>query len=288
VSLQSLKSIVEGPLKRRVTGFALAGFVGGSVGSLVAESVVRQEATSYGGMLLNVAGWSSAIGLALSLALTWASERHRRQESIDRGLLLRAGAWGGFGGAGGGMIAQIAYSLMGPRETLVNEILIRPIAWSIMGLAIGIGVSLAIPNLSRRHGALGGAIGGVVGSWGFSIVAFVAATLFGRLIGSGTLGAAIGLAILAVENLTRAGYLEITWAPNEVTTVSLGGTPVTLGGGPEDHIFVNGLAPAAGRVVLRSDQVIFTDGPTGRETPLRDGSRIKIGAIDIRVVTTRS
>ena len=61
---------------------------------------------------------------------------------------------------------------------------------------------------------------------------------WGRVVGLGSLGLALGLAMYLVENLFREASLEVIWAYNETTRVSLGAQPISVGGDIEDQIFV--------------------------------------------------
>jgi len=103
--------------------------------------------------------------------------------------------------------------------------------------------------------------------------------------GIGALGAALGIAIVVVDSIFREATLEIIWAPKEVTTVGLGGNMVTIGGG-DDHIYVAGLSRKAAGVVIEQGKIQYVDIASGQRTDLRDGSRLKIGSIEIVVHAT--
>ena len=74
------------------------------------------------------------------------------------------------------------------------------------------------------------------------------------------------------------------WVPS--TSVALGPVPVTIGGG-EDHIYVAGLAPKTAGVVIEQGKIQYVDTASGRRTDLRDGSKIKIGPVEIIIHASR-
>jgi hypothetical protein len=140
--------------------------------------------------------------------------------------------------------------------------------------------------LGAKRGVVAGALGGSLGCIGFLIamkhLGSSAPLVVGPLLGIGFLGATLGLAVIIVETCFRAASLEILWAPKEATSVTLGPKPVYLGGG-DDHIYVRGLPEHAAGVVLEEGKVQYIDQKTSKKTELRDGSKIKIGQIEVMV-----
>lgn len=107
----------------------------------------------------------------------------------------------------------------------------------------------------------------------------------GRMVGIGILGASLGLCIVAAESFLRAAVLEVTWAPNEVTTITLGKTPITIGGG-DDHIYVSTLPPGAIQITMHEGVITCSKYDSKQPTQLKNGSEIQIGTISARVKAT--
>ena len=84
-----------------------------------------------------------------------------------------------------------------------------------------------------------------------------------------------------VETLFSEASVEVEWAPYETTKVGLGARPVTIGGGGEEDIFKKGLRPHISSLVLKNDQIEHVETATGKRTPLQDGSRLRIGGLNM-------
>jgi hypothetical protein len=125
-----------------------------------------------------------------------------------------------------------------------------------------------------------------VGGIGFLIVGAYLPEVFGRMLGVGILGAMLGLSIVVVEAMFREASLDIIWAPKEQTSITLGPNPVYIGGG-DDHVHVAGLPQHAAGVILEQGKIQYVDSSTGKRTDLKDGSRIKIGKIEIVIHAKR-
>lgn len=260
----------------------VAGALGGAVGSLFAE-VVSESEPMYQNDLQSVlftgmwcAVFTSVIAATLFAAGTWYQRRDIRRERVLKSLLF--GALAGFVAGG---IAQWLYQQDIGSVQFQNYVL-RTFCWGLAGALIGAILSRAVPNLGLRRGSLAGFIGGAVGGVGFLIFSSIFQDVLGRLVGVATLGAALGLAMYLAENLFREASLEVIWAPNETSTVSLGAQPVTIGGG-EDHIFVRNLPPHVSTIVFQNGQIEHIETANGKRTPLNDGSHLRIGPLNLVV-----
>jgi hypothetical protein len=189
-------------------------------------------------MLIVTTGfWSAIAASVLATALFAAGEWHQRRDFRPRHLqkILLFGALAGFVS---GAVAQAAYSVeIGSLQ--FQETFVRIACWALMGALLGALLSRPVPNLGLLRGMFAGAVGGGLGGIGFLLVGTVLPDAIGRLVGIGTLGFALGLAMIVVEKLFREASLEVIWAPNETTSLNLGGQAVTIGGG-EDHVFCAG------------------------------------------------
>lgn len=261
--------------------FGGMGFIGGAIGALVAElaspgGIVGSAIWLVGG----VAIWGAVFATGILLGLTWALEiyagRNRPSGKKLRGVVLS----GLLAGAIAGGIAQAVF--MAHQFTGIGRFFFQSGCWGLAGAILGWRLSRSIPNLGGGRAALAGLIGGWIGGMGFLIVAGLFAEVVGRAIGIGILGAALGLAMVIVEEMCREASLEVIWAPKETTVLSLGMRPISIGGG-DDHVYIRGLPQRSATLQLKEGKIQYTDTATGKKTEFRDGSRIKIGKIEMVV-----
>ena len=285
--------------KRRL--FVIVGFVSGLLGSLFSElNPLRSGGNDKVLLVVHTAVWTAMFAGPIAYGLFWANSVYFRRRFAMRAQ-VRAILCGIFSGLISGAIAQTVFSLdLG--SGFLKGVVLRTFCWGLMGLLLALGLTRAIPNLKTRHGALGGFAGGLVGGFAFLVVAFVA-TLFiaaavgpnlpdhprmiwladaaARLLGIGLLGAALGLSIVIVESIFREASVEVQWGPHENTFLNLGDQAVTIGGGPEDNVFVRGLSAAHARIEFTEGQVIYVESATQTSTPLKAGSRLEIGSLSL-------
>jgi hypothetical protein len=152
-----------------------------------------------------------------------------------------------------------------------------------MGALLGAMLSRNIPNLGMARGLGAGAFGGAVGCMGFLLTSTFLPGAAGRIVGVALLGLALGLAMHLAENMFREASVEVEWAPYETTHVGLGAQPVVIGGGGEEHIFKKGLPPQVSRLVFKDGQIEHIETASGKRTPLQDGSRLRIGGLNMVV-----
>ena len=259
--------------------FLLAGALGGAAGSVLAEFAPGGGRDAQPLALVIATGiWSAIAGSVLSTALFVAGEWHQRRDIRPRSVqnILLFGALAGFGS---GAVAQAAFSVsIGPAA--FHAIVVRTACWALMGALLGALLSRPVPNLGLLRGLVAGAMGGGLGGIGFLLVGAVLPDAMGRLVGIGTLGLALGLAMIVVEKFFREASLEVIWAPNETTNFNLGAQAVTIGGG-EDHVFVRGLPPRFASIAFANGVIEYVETATGKRTPLKDGSRLEIGRLNL-------
>ncbi len=259
--------------------YLLAGALGGAAGSVLAEFAPGggPNATPVT-MIVTTGLWSGIAASVLSTALFVAGEWHQRREVRPRSVqkILLFGALAGFVS---GAAAQAAYSVQ-IGTAAFHSIVVRTVCWALMGGLLGALLSRPVPNLGLFRGLLAGAMGGGLGGIGFLVVGQLLPAALGRLVGIGTLGLALGLAMIVVEKLFREASLEVIWAPNETTNFNLGAQAVTIGGG-EDHVFVRGLPPRFASVVFTNGLIEYVETATGQRTPLKNGSRLEIGKLKL-------
>ena len=250
------------------------------MGSLAAELLPIGRAGPALLLIGSVALWGAVFSAGILLGLTWALEIYSGRNRPSGGKIKSALMAGLIAGAISGGVAQAVFTVH--RFAGMGQFFFHSGCWGLAGAILGWRLSRAIPNLGATRGAIGGLVGGWLGGMGFLTVAGVVSETIGRLLGVGILGAALGLAMVIVETLCREASLEVIWAPREATIVSLGPEPVSIGGG-EDHVYVAGLTQRAATIALEQGRIYYTDTGSGRKTEFRDGSRIKIGTIEMVV-----
>jgi len=266
----------------RTIVFTTVPFAGAALGSLIAE--LLPTALLHPGFLtaiLHVSLWSAIVSAPLTLALFWADLIYRRGRLVNREIFKPALLAGAIAGAISGAVAQAVYSLdigAGP----VKNVFIRSLCWGIMGAILGWRTSSRVPNLGSLRGTLAGLGGGILGGLGFVALVSILPEFLGRLIGVGILGAALGLAIITVERLFRAATLNVIWGPREITTLSLGSTPVSIGGG-DDHVRLHGIPPRAFLLWIERGRIFCKDQQTGKQTELKDGSTFTVARVQFRI-----
>jgi len=263
------------------TLFIFCGFLAGVVGALVAE-LVPDWGNSMLGVVGSVGAWSAFSAASIAVGLTAAGQIYNRRPFS--GAPYRAPLIAGAGaGAMAGAVAQAVY-FINSSHGLFHDVIFRSFCWALMGAVVGWRLSSTIPNLGSKRGLIAGAVGGFVGGLGFVAVCLFLPALLARAVGVGFLGLALGLAVIVIEEMTREARLEVIWGPNESTSVSLGAKPVYIGGG-DDHVYISGVPEHALSVELTANKVFCTEKASGKRSDLKDGSRIKVGRVELVVRT---
>lgn len=261
--------------------YSFFGFVGGAGGALLAEIVPLKSTSSAVGLVLHTGLWSATFTAVLTFGLFSAGEIYNRHPWLSPAILRKALPVGAIAGAIAGAAAQAVYTIQ-MQSVIARELLFKPACWGLMGGLLGWRLVSAIPNLGLGRGVTGGAIGGFLGGLAFVATGIFLPETLGRMVGVGLLGAALGLAIVTIEAIFREAYLEVVWAPKEVTYVTLGSRPVFIGGG-DDHVYVRGLSQNAATVALDQGKIYYTDKATGKRTELKNGSKLHIGSVMILI-----
>ncbi|NBV24614.1 MAG: hypothetical protein EBS05_22175 [Proteobacteria bacterium] len=263
----------------KVLLFLLAGALGGAAGAVLAEFAPATRRGDPAWKMVIVTGiWSAIAATVLASTLFAAGEWHQRRNFRPR-QLQRILLFGTLAGFLSGTAAQAAYSIEFGSE-LFQETVVRVIYWALMGALLGTLLSRPVPNLGLLRGFCAGTAGGGLGGIGFLLVSAVLPDAIGRAVGIGTLGLALGLAMIVVEKLFREACLEVIWAPNETTNFNLGAQAVTIGGG-EDHVFVRGLPHRFASIVFTNGLIEYVETASGARTPLKNGSRLEIGKLNL-------
>ncbi len=279
--------------------FACLGLLGGLLGALLAEPpmiLTNTLSSSIAGnaffLIFITVVWVSIFSTAIAFSLMIAERLYRRNKQSIWNILLRAAGAGILGGLVGGGFAQLLFGLMPQEWRIITGIFVRAFCWGLMGVVVGCGISLFVPNMKLIRGALGGFCGGLLGGFGFVLMIFIMtgllnsflgeyfSGLISRLAGIGILGLALGLAVVIAERLFQQASMEIIWLPGQTSRVTLGEKPVTIGSRGDD-IVIPGLKSNMAAVVLAGGNVQYIDNKTGKRTNLKNGSKLKIGTVQL-------
>lgn len=243
---------------------------------------------SVGMTLLRNVGWCVLISLGLAFLLWGGQNAYLHRPPYTKQGCIKLAQGGALAGIAAGLVAQAGLWLFAQgtapgflqRATFV-------FAWGVLGALLGRGISAIVPNLKWQTALAAGATGGLVAGVSFLVSAAALGDVAGRLLGAAILGAAIGYAIAFVEEIARTASLIVRWGPRETTTISLGTTPVTIGGG-DDHVFLRGLPASAYRVWMEKGKILCLDQKSGRQSELKDNSTFTVARVDFQVTLSRS
>ena len=270
--------------------FGLIGFVSGMLGALIADilTFTLPDAQPYIIGIISVAVWAGLFSAIIATGLYWAIDVYGHRKTSWPVLLTKSIPIGFIAGAVSGGIAQAIYGpfSMALSDTWVH-FLFQSACWGLAGLILGWGLSRAIPNMGAQRAVIAGAIGGLIGGAGFLIASDFLTATPGRMLGVGILGASLGLCLIIVEERYRTAYIEVHWAPNEVSKFTLGSIPIYIGGGGEDDIYVHGLQHHAMSLVSERGKVTGIYKVTGEQKELSNGSSIKFGKVEMIVRMNR-
>jgi hypothetical protein len=162
------------------------------------------------------------------------------------------------------------------------------LGWSLLGCLIGLGMAFFVPNLRWDRGSLGGILGGILGAFAFVLIS-MANDMLGRWLGAAILGFCIGLMVALAEVVFRRFWLEVSFSPREVRTVTLGASAISVGGDEQlASVFVKGAAPVALTYRLDGEEVLCEDAVTGQTTVAPPGDRRLVGKVSIAVCSPAS
>ncbi|MDR1891457.1 MAG: hypothetical protein LBQ48_00350 [Oscillospiraceae bacterium] len=272
--------------------FALAAALGALVGDIITEILPIQH-NRLGGLtvaLFTTAVWSICQCLGISAGIVAAQNKLVYKPFIQSkqiGPLLIGGI---VGGAIAGLAAQGLYSFIGNLIALSHPQLfnigMRSIAWGLMGAIAALSMSRHISNFSKKWALPGGFIGGVIGCLVFLPIASFFGAVAARIFGAFLLGLCVGCLVGFVESAFREAWLNVIYAPNEITKINLGANPVSFGTGGTDTVFVRGSAPGALGFKLENGAILCTEN--GRQRTVSPGDQIPLGKIKIEVCSPKA
>lgn len=178
------------------------------------------------------------------------------------------------------------------------QMIARMFAWSLAGMAMGLGQGIALR--SKRllaYGFLGGIIGGLLGGLLFDPLDMVilgsdrVGAEISRAVGFIVIGAAVGAMIGIVELMTRDAWLRMTEGPLAGKEFLIFRDTMNIGASPKSEIYLfndAGVAPTHATIRIIGDEteitardrvhpLVVNQNPV-RNARLRHGDRITIGA----------
>lgn len=187
-------------------------------------------------------------------------------------------------GVVGRIFLFLVETYVGEAAMLLTDATTRLIGWSILGSLLGLGLSMFIPNLSRRHALWAGGVSGIAGAVLFLTVAVYLGEFSARMIGALALGFAMGLMIVVAEVACREQWLEIAYSPRDKRTINLGTQAVTVGGNGASRQPNGRLHPSTALTYrVEKDAVVCQDAANGRicrvlpgQTKVIDGAQVTV------------
>jgi len=234
--------------------------------------------------LLRIGAWTGLLAAGLASALA-AGQSWYLSKRLPRWTTAATLSCGGLlAGLVAGGIGQGLFSIF--ERAGIFPLLGFLLGWCLLGLLLGRGIGLFIPNLHGGKAALAGAIGGLLGAAAFVGVSAVGDTA-GRFVGAALLGFCIGLVVAIVEAAFRDAWLEISYG-REMRTVNLGTNAITIGAGPSCTVWTRTDYPVALKFWLRDGQIMRQEVPVDKTNVVGAGHREKVGTIEVSVRTGKS
>lgn len=268
--------------------FAGCGAAGGALGAVVGEVVQRSAAGTFFTLLLVTAAWTALIAIGIAWALLGAQSYYLTR-GFPRGRQIVIGGLGAvLAGSIAGFAAQLFFGLAllvlstDSLAALIALEAVRVLAWALMGILLGIGLSRCIPNLGTVRGLVGGVVGATVGALGFVLLTYTLGDLLGRWLGAGIIGGCLGAVLTWIEMAFREAWLEVAYGPKETRRVSLGKQSVLLGSDRERcTVLVPNALPVALKYVLEGGQVHLEDLGQGQTVTIGPGDRRTLGTLTV-------
>jgi hypothetical protein len=270
--------------------FAASAAVGCLLGDAVTE-LFRNDAALEGipQVVLWTAVWSVFLCFGMSAGIVIMQNRLVHKPLIASPQLRKVALGAIIGGAIAGAASQGLYSLswkLFPEHQMLNSILVRAIAWGLMGCIVSGAMTRYIANLNKSWAVRGGFIGGVLGCVGFLLLSNIFGDASGRLLGAFLLGLCVGAMIGVVEVAVREAWLNVVYSSKEQTKINLGANPVSFGTGEADTVFVQGTAKSAVQFTLKNGMITCTEN--GKQRTVANGDRISVGKLTIEVCSQQT
>jgi hypothetical protein len=278
-----LKPMTKQASLTRVGIFSLWGGVGAFLGSLLGNPI----GTSHQNLIeafIKVGLWDALIAIAIGFSFVLAQNWYLKKALIQPQSLLNVAWRCAIAGLIGG------WALVGFRylfSSLGTEITIT-LAWGLEGLIIAYLIAPVIPNLPRSAALPAGGVAGLLGAVSMLLLSRVGLPNFLSIaLGDSLKGIFLGLLLTVTETLIRAAWLEVSYGPQEVRTVTLGTDTVSLGSDPSCTVYIHNPAPVALRYRFSEGQIRCEDLATGQTTVVQPGDRRQVGKVEVTVCGTK-
>jgi hypothetical protein len=258
------------------------------------QSTGRYAEKDRSWLMAAVAMWTAALAVGIAVTLVGAQKRYLNQSWPRIGEFIKALLAGGMAGLCAGILSQWLF-LQFTTGAAWWDAICRVFGWILLGGLVGGAMGFFVPNMNAKRALIGGCIGGFIGVLGFLFVKLLADSfltflgewfsgVIARLIGALLVGLFIGVMVALAELASRRYWLEVSFGPREVRTVTLGSDTVALGGDEKlSSVFVpNAPAKALGFRVERN-RVICEDFTTGRTGQTAPGDQHTVAAAKVRV-----
>ena len=170
----------------------------------------------------------------------------------------------------------------------------RGLAWSVLGLAAGLSVGIASKAWKRiAVTGAGGFVGGFLGGFVFDFI--TGDEGLAQITGLAITGAAIGLSVSLLEQVTKSSWLEIVKGGMAGKQFILYQNQITLGSSPSANITLikdPSILPIHATIKRSGSSIsifaadrsnpINVDGTSGFERQLLEGSTIILGSTEVR------
>ena len=179
----------------------------------------------------------------------------------------------------------------------VIQMMVRGVAWSLAGAAMGLGQGVALRSKKLTlNGLIGGTVGALLGGLLFDPIdlwvsgrELHSATL-SRAVGLGVIGAVTGLMIGLVELLAREAWLKMLTGPIAGKEFILYKNPTLIGSSPKSDVYLfkdPEVEPTHAELRQEGESYVlidrstpagtFVNGRRASRTRLRSGDQVRIG-----------
>jgi hypothetical protein len=271
-----MNKLLQGITKKTLV-FAAAGAIGGFVGTFIFDFFGLSSHLDFIGNIVDMALWGLCLGVFIVTAIL-AVQGIYLKKAPQAAAIIKALGSGIVAGALSGALAQFIFSFTSTINEAVTWIS-RAFCWGILGVGLGFGVALFVPNFPKKRAMLAGFIGGFIGGF---ICNFI-----GSLPGALILGLFVGLTISILEEALREAWLTVVWGPKETRNIALGTKPIIFGTSPEADIYIpdpdKSHNPIRAIFRLENNRVVIEDPASGRKSVLENSKQINMGKMSVIV-----
>ncbi|MCL2793051.1 MAG: hypothetical protein FWD87_08155 [Spirochaetaceae bacterium] len=260
-SAQSVLPSSQRRISMRAIIFGIVGALGGWIGSIIGEYIVKEISGTFLRDIMHWAIWIVMVAIGVSIGLLIAQSLYLKKKPISKSL-LKTMFFGILISGVAGIIAGIIVNIGGGNN------ISRTIAWGITGLGIGLAATIFIPNFPKKRAMIAGLSGGVIG--------FIISIPFSVQIGDMILGLFVGLSVSVLEEALRKAWLTIIWGPKETRTIALGQKPIIFGSSSEADVYLSKDKEPSVRatVHIENSKVVMYDKKNKQQQVLQDGQQI--------------